>query len=164
MTTPSESGRAQSDPSLHAIMSERHQLTNLAYRLLGSLADAEAALYLRCVWVFAVVGRGTPGPWDAPRRFVAIGPYRWMRNPICVAAVLVVLGAAWLFLSLPLLLYTAAMAISFHLFVVGCEERTLHRRFGDAGQWSGEWRLAEEMRARRTSDAVTSGRFRWSML
>lgn len=91
-----------------------------------------AALYLRCVWVFAVVGRGTPGPWDAPRRFVAIGPYRWVRNPIYVAAVLVVLGEAWLFLSLPLLLYAAAMAISFHLFVVGYEERTLRRRFGDA--------------------------------
>ena len=30
-----------SDPSLSAIMSERRQLINLAYRLLGSLADAE---------------------------------------------------------------------------------------------------------------------------
>ncbi|MFF0572869.1 RNA polymerase sigma factor SigJ [Streptosporangium saharense] len=34
MTTPS-------DPGLSAIMSERRQLINLAYRLLGSLADAE---------------------------------------------------------------------------------------------------------------------------
>lgn len=41
-----------------------------------------AGLYLWCVWVFAVVGRGTPGPWDAPRRVVATGPYRWVRNPI----------------------------------------------------------------------------------
>ena len=31
------------DPSLNAIMSERRQLINLAYRLLGSLADAEDA-------------------------------------------------------------------------------------------------------------------------
>jgi len=31
----------RSDPSLSAIMSERRQLTNLAYRLLGSLTDAE---------------------------------------------------------------------------------------------------------------------------
>jgi DNA-directed RNA polymerase specialized sigma24 family protein len=30
-----------SDPGLSAIMSERRQLINLAYRLLGSLADAE---------------------------------------------------------------------------------------------------------------------------
>ena len=37
----SEPGDSRSDPSLSAIMSERRQLINLAYRLLGSLADAE---------------------------------------------------------------------------------------------------------------------------
>ncbi|MEU7896668.1 RNA polymerase sigma factor SigJ [Nonomuraea sp. NPDC049152] len=41
MTTPSEPGHARTDPSLSAIMSERRQLINLAYRLLGSLAEAE---------------------------------------------------------------------------------------------------------------------------
>ncbi|GGT01691.1 RNA polymerase sigma factor SigJ [Nonomuraea spiralis] len=34
----------RSDPSLDAIMSERRHLTNLAYRLLGSLAEAEDAV------------------------------------------------------------------------------------------------------------------------
>jgi RNA polymerase sigma factor (sigma-70 family) len=41
VTTPSEPGDGRLDPSLSAIMSERRQLINLAYRLLGSLADAE---------------------------------------------------------------------------------------------------------------------------
>jgi RNA polymerase sigma-70 factor, ECF subfamily len=44
MTTPSEPSEpsdGQLDPGLSAIMSERRQLINLAYRLLGSLADAE---------------------------------------------------------------------------------------------------------------------------
>jgi hypothetical protein len=27
-----------------------------------------AALYLWCLWIFATVGSGTPGPWDAQRR------------------------------------------------------------------------------------------------
>ncbi len=90
-----------------------------------------ATLYLACVWVFAIVGRGTPGPWDAPRRFVAVGPYRWVRNPIYIAALLVVVGEAWLFLSLPLLVYAVAMAICFHLFVIGYEEPTLRRSFGE---------------------------------
>lgn len=91
-----------------------------------------AALYLSCVWAFAIVGRGTPGPWDAPRRFVAVGPYRWVRNPIYIAALLIVGGEAWLFLSLPLILYAAALAVGFHLFVIGYEEPTLRRRFGQA--------------------------------
>ncbi|WP_433348893.1 RNA polymerase sigma factor SigJ [Microtetraspora malaysiensis] len=41
MTTQSEPGHGRLDPGLNAIMSERRQLINLAYRLLGSLADAE---------------------------------------------------------------------------------------------------------------------------
>src|SRR6266581_1781703 len=41
MSTRSEPGRGRPDPSLSAIMSERRQLINLAYRLLGSLAEAE---------------------------------------------------------------------------------------------------------------------------
>jgi RNA polymerase sigma factor (sigma-70 family) len=41
MTNPSEPGQDHPEPGLSAIMSERRQLTNLAYRLLGSLADAE---------------------------------------------------------------------------------------------------------------------------
>jgi RNA polymerase sigma factor (sigma-70 family) len=40
-STQSEPGDGRLDPSLGAIMSERRQLINLAYRLLGSLADAE---------------------------------------------------------------------------------------------------------------------------
>jgi hypothetical protein len=41
------------------------------------------------------------------------------------AALLVVLGEAWLFLflSLPLLAYAGAMAVCFHLFVTGYEDR-----------------------------------------
>jgi RNA polymerase sigma-70 factor, ECF subfamily len=41
MTTQSEPGESGLGPGLSAIMSERRQLINLAYRLLGSLADAE---------------------------------------------------------------------------------------------------------------------------
>jgi RNA polymerase sigma-70 factor (ECF subfamily) len=41
MTTHSEQRGDRPDPGLDAIMSERRQLINLAYRLLGSLAEAE---------------------------------------------------------------------------------------------------------------------------
>ncbi len=44
MSTPSGPGRARPDPGLSVIMGERRHLINLAYRLLGSLADAEDAV------------------------------------------------------------------------------------------------------------------------
>src|SRR5581483_3940695 len=66
MTTPS--GPEQSDPDLAAIVSERRQLINLAYRLLGSLAEAEDAVqeaYAR--WYALAPGErdaiASPGAW-----------------------------------------------------------------------------------------------------
>ena len=44
MSTRSGPGDERPDPGLSAIMSERRQLINLAYRLLGSLAEAEDAV------------------------------------------------------------------------------------------------------------------------
>ncbi len=44
MTSESRGAADRADPGLSAIMSERRQLINLAYRLLGSLAEAEDAV------------------------------------------------------------------------------------------------------------------------
>jgi len=44
MSTPSGPAGGRPDPGLDAIMNERRQLINLAYRLLGSLAEAEDAV------------------------------------------------------------------------------------------------------------------------
>ncbi len=44
MSTRSRPGEGRPDPGLDALISERRQLINLAYRLLGSLAEAEDAV------------------------------------------------------------------------------------------------------------------------
>jgi RNA polymerase sigma-70 factor (ECF subfamily) len=44
MTTPAAPAGGRPGPGLRAIISQRRQLLNLAYRLLGSLADAEDAV------------------------------------------------------------------------------------------------------------------------
>ena len=47
-----------------------------------ALAIAGAAGIVACVSLFVVRGRGTPAIFDAPQRFVAVGPYRYVRNPM----------------------------------------------------------------------------------
>lgn len=89
------------------------------------------ALYLWCVLVFATSGFGTPAPWDGPRRLVVVGPYRFVRNPIYVAAFLVIGGEATLLLSLPLVLYLAALGVAVHVYVLAYEEPRLYKRFGE---------------------------------
>lgn len=89
-----------------------------------------AALVLWCVASFIRLGKGTPAPFDAPRRLVVRGPYRFVRNPMYIGAALALAGAALVYGSLWLLAYTAGFLIAFHLFVVLYEEPTLRRSFG----------------------------------
>ena len=94
------------------------------------------AVCARCVWDFARTGRGTPVPFDPPRRHVRVGLYGWVRNPMYLGCLLVLLGQAALFWSRGLLAYAGAYAAAAYLFVLVYEEPTLRRKFGDAyGQY-----------------------------
>jgi protein-S-isoprenylcysteine O-methyltransferase Ste14 len=83
------------------------------------------------VVIIAARGRGTLAPWDAPRRFVAVGPYQLVRNPMYLGVGSVVIGEAILFGSMALAVYVAVLAVLWHLFVVLWEEPSLAQTFGD---------------------------------
>lgn len=80
----------------------------------------------------AVSGRGTPNPLDPPHQLVTTGPYRYVRNPMALGFVTVVLGEAALFESIALLVYAAIAFCAIHLLVVVHEEPAHRRRFGAA--------------------------------
>ena len=68
MSTRSGPGGGGPDPGLSAVMSERRRLINLAYRLLGSLAEAEDAVQEACARWYAMSGQQqdaieSPGAW-----------------------------------------------------------------------------------------------------
>ena len=89
-----------------------------------------AAVALWCIFTFATIGRGTPAPFDPPRRLVIQGPYRFVRNPMYIGAGLALASAALFYESLPMLGYTGLFFLATHVFVVGYEEPTLRRTFG----------------------------------
>lgn len=80
---------------------------------------------------FAIQGLGTPAPVFPTRHLVVQGYYRYVRNPIYVALLLVVLGQALLFGSFRLLEYGAILWLGFHAFVLAYEEPTMRDTFGD---------------------------------
>ena len=98
------------------------------------LAAAGIAGYAWCALDFVRRGQGTPNPLDPPRRFVAQGLYRFVRNPMYVSVGLVILGQAIIHGAGVLLVYLAAAWLAVHLFVVLVEEPMLLRRFGDEYQ------------------------------
>ena len=91
---------------------------------------AGGALALWCILAFALVGKGTPAPFDPPRRLVVAGPYRYVRNPMYIGAGLALTGAAMFYGSLRLLGYVGLFLLATHAFVVLYEEPALTRLFG----------------------------------
>lgn len=88
------------------------------------------ALALWCVAAFIRLGKGTPAPFDAPRRLVVHGPYRFVRNPMYEGAAMALAGTALIYDSAWLLAYALGLLLVFHLFVILYEEPTLGRKFG----------------------------------
>jgi protein-S-isoprenylcysteine O-methyltransferase Ste14 len=115
-----------------------------AWQVVGMLLGASgAALALACILTFVFVGKGTPAPFDPPRRLVVQGPYRFVRNPMYIGAGLALGGAALFYQSIPLLGYAGLFLLITHLFVVGYEEPTLRQTFeGDYDAYchrTGRW-------------------------
>ncbi len=87
-------------------------------------------LVLACVGTFIVRGRGTPTPFDAPRKFVAVGPYKHVRNPMYIGAWTLLVGFGLYLHSNSILLFSLGWIVFFHLFVVFFEEPNLRDKFG----------------------------------
>ena len=94
------------------------------------IGAAGAVVALSCIFTFATIGKGTPAPFDPPRRLVIRGPYRFVRNPMYIGAGLALASAALFYESLPLLGYAGLFFLTTHAFVVFYEEPTLRRTFG----------------------------------
>jgi protein-S-isoprenylcysteine O-methyltransferase Ste14 len=89
------------------------------------------ALFAWCVSLFARVGRGTLAPWDPTQQLVAVGPYRYLRNPMITGVATVLAGQALLTGSWILAAWMLAFVAINLVYFVTVEEPGLERRFGD---------------------------------
>ena len=86
---------------------------------------------LACVATFVTRGQGTPAPFDPPRKFVAAGPYKFVRNPMYIGGFIVLLGFGLFQQSAAILLFTLPWFLFAHLFVIFYEEPHLRATFGE---------------------------------
>jgi protein-S-isoprenylcysteine O-methyltransferase Ste14 len=111
----------------------RHPAPSWAWaplRVAGLALLAGGVLVLVHAFVrFVVEGMGTPAPIAPTQRLVVGGPYRYVRNPMYLAVVAIVVGQALALGQPGLLGYAAAVGGAMAAFAHGYEEPTL-RRFG----------------------------------
>ena len=91
-----------------------------------------ATIYFRCAWEFAVRGLGTPAPIAPTKYLVTTALHRYVRNPMYIGVLGVLLGEAATFRAPVLLEYAAFCFAAVYLFVLLYEEPTLDRQFGES--------------------------------
>jgi protein-S-isoprenylcysteine O-methyltransferase Ste14 len=79
---------------------------------------------------FVVEGLGTPFPAAPTENLVVGGLYRYVRNPMYLAVIAIILGQAAILGSAALLLYAAIIWVAVASFVRFYEEPTLAARYG----------------------------------
>jgi protein-S-isoprenylcysteine O-methyltransferase Ste14 len=79
---------------------------------------------------FALHGLGTPAPIFPTGHLVVSGMFRYVRNPMYVAVLSLILGQALVFGSVRVFEYGFAVWAAFYLFVLVYEEPTLRKTYG----------------------------------
>jgi len=105
-------------------------------------------IYIQCAWSFASLGKGTPAPIDPPKELVVKALYKYVRNPMYLGVLFLLIGEVIFFGSLLIFLYSALVFLCFHIIVVIYEEPHLRARFGDlyniycdsVPRWIPRWR------------------------
>ncbi|MET4637187.1 isoprenylcysteine carboxylmethyltransferase family protein [Mycetocola sp. 2940] len=89
-----------------------------------------ASVLLHAFALFALHS-GTPAPVAPTETLVVTGAYRFVRNPMYLAVLTIILGQALLFGSWWLVLYAVIVLSAVVAFVKGYEEPTLTRTYGE---------------------------------
>jgi protein-S-isoprenylcysteine O-methyltransferase Ste14 len=74
---------------------------------------------------------GTPAPTAPTACLVVVGPYRYVRNPMYLAVLSIIVGQALLFESVGTLVYAGIVLLLVVSFVLAYEQPTLELEYGD---------------------------------
>jgi protein-S-isoprenylcysteine O-methyltransferase Ste14 len=84
-----------------------------------------------CNVLFVVYGEGTLAPWDPTKKLVILGPYRFVRNPMIGAVIVVLWGETLVFESFWILGWSVLFWCINHLYILQVEEPALSSKFGN---------------------------------
>ena len=118
---------------LPPLLGFRVDLARIGWRWIAAVPSVLGfAVALCCVWDFGHTGRGTPAPMVPPKKLVAVGLYRYVRNPMYLGFFVGWIGLWILFgrVSANAIWIAATLVIGVALFVQIYEEPHLRKLFG----------------------------------
>jgi protein-S-isoprenylcysteine O-methyltransferase Ste14 len=81
--------------------------------------------------MFAQFGKGTLAPWSPTKKLVIRGIYRYVRNPMIIGVLAILIGESIAIQSINILIWAGIFFIVNNLFFIIYEEPNLHQKFGD---------------------------------
>jgi len=98
---------------------------------IGLILGATGCFFaFQTVYLFLTAGDGTPAPWAPPKRFVVAGPYRYVRNPMILSVLSLLVTEACVFGSLAVLIWAGLFWLINTAYLARVEEPGLLKRFG----------------------------------
>lgn len=101
--------------------------------LIAGILLLSAGLFLAgwTMVLFNNVGKGTLAPWNPPENLVVKGPYCYVRNPMIIGVLLVLISEYFLLNAIEIFWWTVLFFIINNIYFYVFEERQLENRFGE---------------------------------
>jgi len=96
----------------------------------GALIFLGLAIMILTIRMFIQIGKGTLAPWDPTRNLVTGSLYGYVRNPMILGVLTVLLGEVMLFLSWNIAVWAFLFFVINTVYFIFSEERGLEKRFG----------------------------------
>jgi protein-S-isoprenylcysteine O-methyltransferase Ste14 len=88
------------------------------------------SVMIGCIYAFIRIGKGTLAPWSPPKNFVVTGLYRYVRNPMILGVLTILIGEAIALNSIYVLEWAGAFFVINTVYFLILEEPQLEERFG----------------------------------
>ncbi len=95
-----------------------------------ALITIGSVMMLLCILHFSKTGNGTLAPWAPTQKLVVTGLYSYVRNPMILGVLIILLGEAVYFTSLYVLVWFLFLFVGNHVYFIKSEEPGLVKRFG----------------------------------
>ncbi len=103
------------------------------YLLIAGLLIIAIGLFVMAATIlsFIRIGRGTLAPWSPTRKLVIVGMYAYVRNPMILGVITVLVGKSLALASMPIFVWAVLVFVINTVYFIFSEEPGLEKRFGE---------------------------------